>query len=469
MKPKRTWPGGILRGQSGACAHKIARLYSKQMPPLRQGTNPDFPYMTHAVTMAVTYEQLQLMVAAPYAWLTPIVRCHPIETSLPKDLRYFCNGNFLASVDWMWHARRSGIAVCIRDNKLALFVPFCNPQYLNRWSPQARAALPPIGLSPDKWWANGWTLCGDEVSEQLWSDHGVCAIMNMLMVCCEKKAMGDCDFIINKKDSACVRLDGCDAMNPFDMYQRPEQRPPLVPILSLYVGDQFADVAMPLPSDWHRLLRGTFEGQNPRPPVPLPLAVPWEQKRDCAVFRGSLTGAGGRAATHQRIALLHMHDGHNFDLMATSANRRLRFCPLERSVVMPDPTGLRVGRCNYVPMHEQQEQYRYIVTLDGHSGADRLAALMGGNQVVLKVDAPRHALCPDTWVSQRMYAWEHYVPVARSLHNLHERLAHARSTGCPDMRHNCEVWHRAEKDAVMTWWQEITQAMSGIATANSCA
>lgn len=462
MKPKHMWAGGILRGQSGACPHKIARVYTKTMPPLQQGTNPEFPNLTHAVTMAVTYEQLRLMVEAPYTCMAPL---DAQAGTVPRHMRHFHNGTFLESVGWMWHACRTGIAVCIRGGEVALFVPFCNPAYQNTWSPRAQSAVPAIGLPCDRWWANGWTLCGDEVSEQLWSDHGVCAILNMLMVCCERRTMADCDFIINKRDSACVRLDGCDAMNPLDLYQPALPRPPLVPVLSLYVGDQFADIAMPLPSDWHRLARGTFEGQRPLPPVPRPRDVPWEQKRDCAIFRGSLTGAGGHRGTHQRLALLHMHDGVDVDAKATSANRRLRFCPLERSVVIPDPTGLNVGRHNYVPLHQQQEQYRYSITADGHSGADRLAALMGGGQVVLKVDPPAHALCPDTWASQRLFAWEHYLPVSASLNNLHDRLRFARRDGCTAMRQNCESWARNERELTMDWWQSCTSEMSRLAHA----
>jgi hypothetical protein len=458
--PHPTWTGGILRGQSGRCPHKVARVYSRKMSPLVQGTNPDFPHLTHAVTMAVTLPQLGVFVREPYQWLPAIRASAPSRDHV--DVRHFPAGNFLLTVEWMWHACRTGIAVSIRNRTLEIFVPFCNPDYINTWSANARAATPQVGLTPDRWWANGWTLCGDAVSDQLWGDQGVCAIQNMLMVACERGEVGDCDFIINKRDSACVRLDGCDAMNPMDPYQRPLPRPALVPVLSLYTGDQFADIAMPLPSDWHRLSRGTFEGQKPLPPVPRPREVSWRDKQDCAIFRGSLTGAGGHAGTNQRIALLHMHDGEHLDLRGTGASQRLRRCPLEKSVVMPHYGHLDVGRRNFIPLAEQQERYRYTVTIDGHSGADRLAALAGGNQVVLKVAPPLHALCPDTWASQRMHAWEHYLPVCRQMTDLRERLQWARQhpDECARLRRNCSAWASEERASVLQWWVDCTQAMS---------
>ena len=461
--PRPSWSGGILRGQSGRCPHKIARVYSRQLAPLTQGSNPDVPHLTHAVTMAVTPQQLRLMVHEPYRWLPP-VRSATRTGRDHVDVRYFRGGgDFLRSVEWMYHVCRTGIAVSIRRRTLELFVPFCNPDYVNTWSDDARRAVPPIGLTADRWWANGWTLCGDAVSEQLWGDQGVCAIQNMLMVACERGEVGDCDFIINKRDSACVRLDGCDAMNPMDAFQRPLSRPPLVPVLSLYTGNQFADIAMPLPSDWHRLSRGAFEAQAPLPPVPLPRdGIAWQDKKDCAVFRGSLTGAGGHRGTNQRIALLHQHDGTHLDLRGTGASRRLRRCPLEKSIVIPDFTGLDVGRHHMVPLHKQQEQWRYTVTIDGHSGADRLAALAGGNQVILKVAPPEHALCPDTWASERMYAWEHYLPVCRQMTDLRVRLDWARRHPdvCERLRRNCAAWAAAERQCVLQWWVDCTQAIS---------
>jgi hypothetical protein len=50
-----------------------------------------------------------------------------------------------------------------------------------------------------------------------------------------------------QRDTPCVRADGCDPMNPFDMYQRPIVDPyTLLPVYSQYVGDQYLDRAMPL-------------------------------------------------------------------------------------------------------------------------------------------------------------------------------------------------------------------------------
>lgn len=449
------WPTGILRGQSGACPHRIARALHRTPPPLTQPSNPDFPEFTHSITVAASWDQVKNMIFDRHAQLSAV---YP---STHKQCVHF-QGNLQDTVEWMWHVCRSGIAVAIRNSKVELFVPFCNPNYTNTWSNQARALLPQTGRPAHQWWANGWLLCGDKVQKQLMSDHGFCAILNMLLVCCEGGNMSDCDFVINKRDSACVRLDGCDPLNPLDPYQEPMYRPALVPVLSQYVGDQFADIAMPLASDWHRLSCGTFHGQNPASPVAKPRAIPWEQKKDCAIFRGSMTGSGAHCDTHQRLALLHYHDGIHFDIKGTGTNQRLRYCPLEKKIVMPHCDGYDIGKHNFIALHHQQEQFQYSIVADGHSGVDRLAALCGGQQVVLKIDSPVHALCPDTWASQRLHAWEHYIPVDFRMSNMQSQLqwARANKAACLRILRNCAAWQRQERKKIITWWRETSAMMA---------
>lgn len=458
------WSAGILRGHSDSCPHEISTLCTARPPPLRQPSNPDYPHLTHAVTMAVTIDQLHSMVLEPYRWLAPKIPAQR-AASMP-ELSYFNGTNFAGTVLWMWHTCRTGIAVSIRGGHLVLFVPFCNTSYTNTWSDAARNCMPGTGLPADRWWANGWTLCGDAVSEQQWGDQGVCAIQNMLCTACKYGIISDCDFIINKRDSACVRLDGCDPLNPIDSYQTPHyERPSLVPVLSLYTGDQFADLAMPLPCDWHRLTRGTFHAQHPLDVYTPPRAVDWSSKRDTAVFRGGITGAGGHAGTNQRLALLYHHNGYNIDARGTSMNQRFRYCPIDKQVVRPVASDtLDIGRHHYIPLQKQQETYRYAISVDGHSGADRIGALMSGDQVLFKVASPHHALCPDTWVSQRIHRWQHYLPVQADMSDLTDTLAWARKNpeACHAMRHHCMEWSAREYDRIMQWWIDVTSAMSAL-------
>lgn len=456
------WQAGILRGHSGDCPHQVSKPCQSQPPPLVQPTNADFPHLTHAVSMAITLEQVQSMILEAHRALQPIIPS--VSTSRHKrDLSEFCSGTFDESVLWMWHMCRTGIAVSIREGKLKLFVPFCNTSYANMWSDRARSMLPCEGLPAHGWWANGWTLCGDKVSDQYWGDQGVCAIQNMILTACNHGIVSDCDFIINKRDSACVRRDKCDALNPIDAFQTPLHRPfRLIPVLSLYTGDQFSDVAMPLPCDWQRMMKCYYQAQRPVAYTAVADYVDWGSKRDCAVFRGGLTGTGASPLTNQRMALL-LRRSADFDVKGTSWNQRYKYCPVQKQIAMPMKcSALDVGCHNYLTLQEQQSKYRYVVTADGHSGADRLGALMCGNQNILKISPPQHALCPDTWVSQRVHAWQHYIPVRSDMADLEDKLQWARSNeeSCRFMREQCSYWSSHEKEDVLQWWTDITADMS---------
>ena len=157
-------------------------------------------------------------------------------------------------------------------------------------------------------------------------------------------------------------------------------------------------------------------------------------------------------------------DGQNFDLRGTGTCQRFRRCPVEKRIVLPDARGLSVGRQHFMPLWKQQESYRYAVTIDGHSGADRLASLIGGNQCILKIGSPNHVLCPDTWASERLFAWEHYLPVSAQMTDLHLRLQWARRHPevCKTLRDNCARWAATERQRIIQWWVNVTQAMSRI-------
>lgn len=456
------WSCGVLKGQTSFCPHKVFQPCVQKPEASQQPSNPDFPHLTHTVTMAVTETQVESMIVDPYKYLSPKRRA--LRALRMHCLNPFFSDTFIDSVWWMWTRCRTGIAVCIRQNQLALFVPFCNANYCNTWSPEACSNVPHQGLPSNRWWANGWTLCGDKVSDQLWTDRGVCALQHMILSACARGIVSDCDFIINKRDSACVRKDCSDALNPFDEYSSAFGTVPrLVPILSLYSGATFHDVAMPLPDDWQRVVGKYFLAQKPESLRVKPKQIAWDDKKPCAIFRGGLTGSGGNRCTNQRIALVSLPPHPTLDIKTTSFAGRLRFCPIEKRVVQPQiEPHVCVHKNNFMPLHEQQEKFKFSLLLDGHSAADRTASLFQGHQVVLKVNSPQHCLCPDSWANERLHAWQHYVPVKSNFSDLLESVSWALDNpqACHDMLFHCKKWSENEKEMMLQWWTDITAAMS---------
>ena len=334
---------------------------------------------------------------------------------------------------------------------------FGNANYRNTWSTHARQSLRHTG-DTSAWWANGWVLCS-KVPQQVWGDQWVTSVRNMLM--CSAPNMQDCDFFINKRDTACVRMDGADPMNPLDMYQpRTVSSRDLLPVFSFYTGEQYADIACPLGSDWAFITQSVYAQASCAEPTQRYPVTYWDIKQPKAVFRGSTTGVGLTRHTNQRVRLCTMN--HPLvDAGAVSNNRRIRFCPIERrvGVAEPIPTTTRMS------MQKQQEEYKYTICVDGHSAPDRLIHLLQGHQCILKVESPYHALSEFTWVQNFMHEWEHFIPVRRDLGDLDQRLRWAIQNDkrsqeiCTNCRQLSEKY--LTKESITQWWDMMSCFIGG--------
>ena len=332
--------------------------------------------------------------------------------------------------------------VVIQNGSVELFLPFCNTQYRNQWGMSGK----------EHWWANGWLVCEQPPPNGM-SASGLCALKNMMESCAP--GMRDRIFFLNKRDSPCVRQDGCDPMNPFHLYQKPVVRPmELLTVYSGYTGDQFLDVACPLAKDWADITQSTFAAQNPYVPDPPIKDVYWEAKEDMAVFRGSLTGSGLHDATNQRRQLCNLRHP-NLDAKPTGCNYRIKFCPIERQMGLPAHCAL-AGREHYMRMEDQKLRYKYTVAIDGHSAMDRLGSLLDGTQCILKIASPMHALAPETWVSRHMHEWEHFIPVP-TVHRLGRRIEWAIASPSAVQRicRNAAGLHKRimTRTYVQAWWK----------------
>ena len=413
---------GVLRGHSPDCVHDISRGYNTieelEATNWRKfETNPSFPGMSHSVTMALSINQVREYILEPHSRLPP--RKPRVVPDLPRftgayaalmrsRLGAFEGTDVSVTMAYMWKYCRSGIFVSIRRSRLSLFVPFCNPEYENTWSPQARANLPAGPLPAGRWWSNGWMLCEMQPTDA-WGDTWVTTLRNMLEASCATGQMGDCDFILNKRDTPMVRRDGKDPMNPFDALPRIIDPSALIPVLSFNGGRDYADVCCPLAVDWHRATGKTYAQKRPLEPHQPLSDVYWEHKAPVAVWRGSMTGIGVDASTNQRAYLCNI-ESPLLNCKLTGCNLRWKVCPYRRCVVRGRPIP-DVGPCNYMSMQEQQKNFRYAICVDGHGAADRLGDLLNGRQCLLKVMPARHTLGHCMWLQDFFWPWEHYVPV----------------------------------------------------------
>ena len=393
---------GVVRGHWHSCPHDV-----ETTPCIP--SNPLDPNLFHAVTVAVTWDQVMEYIVEPHALLPaahklPATRRSTLfHRSFLRELhdktRRFSGSDVVYTMQCMWTYCRSGVFVSVRKGRMELFVPFCNAQYKNFWPPGTRSRfLSPsaTGLPFENWWMNGWMIC-DQVPPDVCGDHWLTTLRHMVRTCCTV----DGDFIINKRDCPVIRRDLGDPMNPFTSAQPVMDPRRMLRVFSFYGGPLHLDIPCPIAADWHRLQARSFSQAHAREVEEPFIDMYFQSKESKAVFRGSLTGTGQRAAWCRR-------QYRNADVACTSLNStRRRIDPVSLREVIVDVRGVRKGR--RISMNEQQQTYKYAIYLNGHSGPDRAARLFNGSQVVLKPESGIHDLGQELWFSGLLHPMQHYV------------------------------------------------------------
>mmetsp|Transcript_16136 Transcript_16136/g.30716 ORF Transcript_16136/g.30716 Transcript_16136/m.30716 type:complete len:275 (-) Transcript_16136:9-833(-) len=127
------------------------------------------------------------------------------------------------TLKYLFFHMKCGIYVMIRDGKLRIFAPFTNNDYRNVWADNLRiegdgtldtyytqkaGEYREEQIEPDrsKWWANGNIICNelskkeDKDKSQVWGDHFLAPLRDMLGEACREREMPDCEFFLNKRD-----------------------------------------------------------------------------------------------------------------------------------------------------------------------------------------------------------------------------------------------------------------------------
>ena len=365
-------------------------------------------------------------------WRDVVERCllfHPGEKVLGTNVL-----QAHATLSYFFYALRSGVYVRIQEGVLRTVCPFVNLRFTNTWAHRLQGTAPLVEaarrprkdaapgrrhVALNRIWANGNILCTQEQDNgQRRRGHGAgrkllrtgntfenAAQLESLLAMVVKAAAAGCvpdmEFMINIRDAPCVHMD--KGRHPYLHLPRAEagsqvaryrcRTAKLIPVLSVYGGPQWSDAPLPPPCD----VVSAFRHFTRHPPT----GTPWADRAPVALFRGTATGQGVSVKTNTRLALRAMAERHGvlagvrLDIGITKLNRRWRVLP-GGSVAKQHPAnaGCRVGAA-FVPM-EDQVHCRYLLYVDGHSGASRLVSLLHLGAVVLRV-APRSDVACHLW------------------------------------------------------------------------
>jgi hypothetical protein len=251
----------------------------------------------------------------------------------------------------------------------------------------------------------------------------------MFKTLCEARDVPDIEFFINRRDYPQMKVDGTEPYNhiwgskhhPLESHSHDKY----APILSGSSTKMHADIPFPTYEDW---ARATYQKTglvfpNACREYPDIKPTPWNMKIEKAVFRGATTGSGVTAATNQRLKALEMGYRHGdvLDVGITKWNLRPRKLEDSEYLQTIEPTFSRTvmesGKRNYPKANrlslQDQSQYKYLLTLEGHVAAYRLSYELSSGSVILLAASQWQM-----WYYPFMKAYEHYVPVKEDLSDL---------------------------------------------------
>jgi hypothetical protein len=317
------------------------------------------------------------------------------------------------TLKYMFNHMRCGIYVLILEGKLAMFAPFANASYENNFDmhmttsvdkysqTKAAAFKKPVEvlLPMKKWWTNAGGIMCNVMPPDVWGDYMLAEHKQFLLHICGQ--VQDCEFILNKRDHPQLRKDLTEAYaHCFYGKQQPlpeEYRTEMLPIVSGYTGPLFSDVAWPLPCDMAELR---------------PVTRPWHLRSSSAIFRGSSTGSIPHNARMDLCLLSTLHP-HILDAKLTAWNTRDRLVMGQVTALCPD---VRLQLAPKMSM-DQQQSFKYVVYIEGHSAASRYLQLMLHGFVIIKVDT-RHTTADQLWYFDQLVDGVDHVRVSADLSNL---------------------------------------------------
>ena len=290
----------------------------------------------------------------------------------------------------------------------------------------------------------------------------------MLEELCKHRKLKDIEFFINRRDFPLLNKYGYEPYyNIWDSHTKPlvsHNYDKYIPILSMSKTEAFADVLIPSYEDWIRVSGKTFinssyidYSNNLNSNID-----DWSEKKGIAVFRGGSTGCGVTIDTNTRLKIAFMShnrlidkdDGLPFlDAGITNWNLRARKIignPYLQTIDKDKLPFKLVPKLSY----KEQSTYKYIIHIEGHVSAHRLACELGMNSVILLVESEWKS-----WISKFLVPFKHYIPISSDLTDIYEKIKWCKNNDveCKKIAKNCLDFYNTylTKDAILDYMQKL--------------
>jgi hypothetical protein len=349
--------------------------------------------------------------------------------------------DYFKTFEHIFYKYKKGIYVQIIDNKINIFLPFSNVNYVNEYEnylfinrekyktfPEMYEKLcfyenrpfnpKKVNKYKDQWYCNNGLIRYEFPIHE--NESGINMLYSMIKTLCEERKIPDCEFFINKRDFPILRLDDCEPYKAMvgeniPLYSYNESS--YLPILSMCTHSKYADIPIPTWEDWSRASyqydERTFSKMHTK--YPDHFYTDWSLKKNKIVFRGASTGLGTTCQTNPRLffsKLSHNNNNNNnnnniLDIGITKWNLRPRKNKSDEPIDIIDPSQLDISLVQPLTPYEQSE-YKYILHLPGHSCAYRLSLELSMMSVIFLYPSEYKL-----WYISLLKPYIHYIPLEK--------------------------------------------------------
>lgn len=367
-----------------------------------------------------------------YSGHTPVlISWEECERDFPKDKA------IQNSLKYIFYKIGVALFVQIKENNIDKFIIFNNVNFKNEYSDKIELKEKDITeyfkirddkrvkrviKDKSKWRASN---CLVKVLKDFSLDERYyIAFKEMLKGTLKHYKIKDTAFFVNRKDFPILKRDGTE---PYDHIYGPNT--PLVshkydkyaPIYSLSsIPSIFQDKLLPTDDCWEIITSLYIPPKCKNPYIFDKSVIPWNKKRQVAVFRGSATGC----YTDLRNPRLMISKINQDWSKSSSKYKGWIDAGVTRDVkkdkkVMDSPYLTRVdlkelGIEPLTPISmEEQKGYKYVFDIEGNVSAYRLGALLSFGSVILRVESDYKM-----WIDQFLKPKVHYIPIKRDFSDL---------------------------------------------------
>ena len=379
------------------------------------------------------------------------INIHDINNNLYK-LKYYSQQNsksFQNTLFYLFYKLGSGIFVKIMNNKIKMFYPFYNLNYVNNFDLKFKNAnsfkefllnkrVDNYNMNESEWTANGciihpWKIT--DINDGRWAEF-----YDMFDTLCNNKQINDVEFFINYKDFPSLNINLHEpnffVFDKFNKELNCHKYNSYTPILSCYSSPLYADIQIPSYTEWKMITKAFYPSSGYMACENKQILVnkiDWNNKIPTAIFRGSATGCGITTTTNQRLHIsLISHKWKSNNLY--NENNSVDGIPFLNAGIMAfnakhkkdyknpvDTINTQLLGFNKIKglSRDEQQQYKYVIYIDGHVAAERLITELDSGNLILKVESFYNWT---QWFHVFLRPYVHYIPIKKDLSDLADKI-----------------------------------------------